>query len=127
MNHEAENVRWVEEIGRDVAYCPCGKDLISKTETDAENQLHNHIETENSTGSGEDALMVIADHMCGPRAALSAAVPADTIEKALAELYAVNPREVARVCDEIIDRRGALLGRIRERAASAARTAQEQD
>jgi hypothetical protein len=36
-------------------------------------------------------------------------VPADTIERALTELYAVVPREVARVCDDSLSARVAAL------------------
>jgi hypothetical protein len=52
-----------------------------------------------------------------------AGVPADTIEKALAVLYQTCPKDVANVCDEILDRSGALLGRVR--ALAAVRTPKE--
>jgi len=38
----------------------------------------------------------------------------DEEERKLAEIYRVYPLQVARVCDEVLDRRGGLLGRIRE-------------
>lgn len=47
-------------------------------------------------------------------------------EEGLAILYGVNYQAVARVCDEVIDRSGALLGRVRTLARSAPTKSGEQ-
>ncbi len=41
---------------------------------------------------------------------------AERVEETLVGMYRLNPGEIARLCDKEIDRSGALLGRVRERA-----------
>lgn len=48
-----------------------------------------------------------------------ATAPIERYEAGLAILYGVNYQAVARVCDEVIDKSGALLGRVRALARSA--------
>lgn len=68
-------------------------------------------------------------HCCGERrhddddpCVSCARVMADAVakerESLLAGLYDANPVTVAKFCDEIKDRSGALLGRVREQAAA---------
>jgi hypothetical protein len=50
----------------------------------------------------------------------------DQLEKGLAILYRSHPVDVARVCDDVIDQRGALLGRVRDLAGVLAEPATEE-
>jgi len=45
-------------------------------------------------------------------------VPADKILKRLVDLYKTQPLAVAIVCDEVLDRSGALLGHVRKTAVN---------
>jgi hypothetical protein len=68
----------------------------------------------------------LLEHVDAARAGYDALVArANRLEKGLVVLYRSHPVDVARVCDEVIDRRGGLLGRIRALAGVSAEPATE--
>lgn len=51
----------------------------------------------------------------------------EKLEQALAACYATDPATIARLCDEHLDRSGALLGRVRNRHRSSPDPATSKD
>lgn len=103
------------------------ENLIEVTQEDREAaaMLNAHTSRQNAVRVGNydnsTAVQAFARHRLNSTAALQLRLEEarKQTEIALARLYTYDPLECARLCDEVLDRSGALLGRIRDRACEA--------